>query len=148
MSIGNLIAKGVGAASLYFVAKDAHTWAKIKADERVVSKNAEAAAYYMENSMMLDRPSVTLGNIKNKIFNMELSENIRGHINSVIGYFGGLFSSLVSNVIPFTLGMTALFTKGKLSKASAIGLAIVGGYTVIKEGFGLGTKKDLTRPTE
>ena len=148
MNIGNIIAKGVGAASLYFVARDAHVWGKIKSDEFMVTKNADAAAYYMENTMSIDKPSLTKSKLKEKVFHLELMEPIRGYINSTRGYFRGLFSSLVSNVIPFGLGLSALLTKGRVSKGSAIALGAIGVYTLIRDGLGIGTTKDLTLPTK
>lgn len=147
MNIGNLVAKGVGVASLYIVGRDAHSWAKIKSDERMKTKNAEAAAYYLDNAMTLSKPSKFHSDIKNKFLHWELSENIRGHINATRGYLGGFFSSLVSNVIPFGLGLTALLAKSaKVAKGSAIALGAVALYTVIKQGFGLGNAHDLNLP--
>ena len=147
MNIGNIVAKGVGIASLYIVGRDAHYWGKIKGEERKKTKNAEAAAYYLDNAMTLSKPSKFHSNIKNGVFRWELSENIRGSINGTRGYLGGLFSSLVSNVIPFGLGVVALLAKNaKVAKGSAIALGVVGLYTFIKQGFGLGNSHDLNLP--
>ena len=133
--------------SLYIVGRDAHSWAKIKSDERMKTKNAEAAAYYLDNAMTLNKPSKFHSNIKNKFLHFELNESIRGQINATRGYIGGFISSMVSNVIPFALGLTALFAKNaKVAKGSAIALGAVGLYTVIKQGFGLGNAHDLNIP--
>ena len=148
MSIGNIISKGVGATALFFIARDAHVWGKIKAEENMKNKNARAAAYYMNNAMTLDKPSITKSKMQDAVYRFELSENIRGSINSTHGYIKGLFASLVSNVIPLALGAVALCTKGTASAASAIGLAGIGLYTFIKDGLGYGKNKDLTLPTE
>ena len=149
MGISNIVAKGVGIASLYIVGRDAHYWGKIKGEERKKTKNAEAAAYYLDNTMTLNKPSKFHSDIKNRVFRWELGENIRGHMNATRGYLGGLFSSLVSNVIPFGLGLTALLAKGaKVANGSAIALAAVGLYTFVKQGFGLGNAHDLNLPGE
>lgn len=147
MNIGNLVAKGVGVASLYIIGRDAHSWAKIRADERMKTKNAEAAAYYLDNAMTLNKPSKFHNNIKKKFLQWELSENIRGSINATRGYIGGFFASLVSNVIPFALSSVALLAKGKAAAGSAIALGAIGLYTVIKQGFGLGNSHDLNPPS-
>ena len=146
MNIGNIVAKGVGSASLYIIGRDAHYWGKIKGEERKKTRNAQAAAYYYDNTRTLNKPSKFHSDIKNRVFRWELDENIRGHMNSTRGYLGGLFSSMVSNVVPFALGLTALLTKGVASKGSAIALGAIGLYTFIKEGFGLGNAHDLNPP--
>ena len=148
MSVGNVISKGVGAAALFFIARDAHVWGKIRADENMKTKNAKAAAYYMNNAMTLDKLSITKSKMQDAVYRFELNENIRGSVNSTHGYIKGFFASMVSNVIPLALGVVALCTKGKASAASAIGLAGLGVYTFIKDGLGYGKNKDMTLPTE
>lgn len=148
MNVGKVVAKGVGATALFFIARDAHVWGKIRAEENMKTKGAAAAAYYLNNAMTLDKPSLTKANMQKGVFRFELGETIRGHINSTQGYIKGLFASLTSNVIPFALGMTALLAKGKWAKGSAIGLGVIGAYTFIKDGLGLGKSKDLNLPSE
>lgn len=149
MSIGNIVAKGVGATALFLVGRDAHAWGKIRAEENMKTKGASAAAYYLNNSMSLDKPSITKAKMQNDVFKFELGETIRGHINSTHGYLKGLFASLVSNVIPFGLGAAALLSKNRIvTKGSAIGLAVIGLYSFIKDGLGLGKSKDLNSPLE
>ena len=148
MNVGNIVAKGVGATALFLVGRDAHVWGKIRAEENMKTKGAAAAAYYLNNAMTLDKPSITKANMQKGVLKFELGETIRGHINSTQGYIKGLFASLASNVIPFALGMTALLSKGKLAKGSAIGLGVIGAYSFIKDGLGLGKSKDLNLPSE
>lgn len=148
MNVGNIVAKGVGATALFLIGRDAHVWGKIRAEENKKTKGAAAAAYYFNNTMTLDKPSVTKDKMQKAVFNFELGETIRGHINSTQGYIKGLFASLTSNVISFTLGATALLAKGKWSKGSAIALAAIGVYSFIKDGLGLGKTKDLNYPSE
>lgn len=146
---GKYIARGVGAAALYLCARDAHTYGKIRSDENVKTKDAIAAHYYMNNSLTLDKPSMTKNNLQNKVLRFELSENIRGFVNSFTGYFKGLGSSLVADVVPLGLGLTALFAKNsKLAKLSAVGLAIAGAFSFVKDGLGIGKANHATLPTE
>ncbi|MBE7709755.1 MAG: hypothetical protein E7Z93_04820 [Cyanobacteria bacterium SIG32] len=141
---GKYIAKGVGATAVYLCARDAHHWAKIKADERMKTKGAEAAHYYLNNTMSLDKPSLTKSRMKDRIFRWELGQNIRGFCNSFIGYCKGFGASLVSDVIPFALGATALFAKNsKVAKGSAIGLAAMAVFSFFKDGLGIGTNNKI-----
>ena len=103
----------------------------------------------MNNSLTLDKPSMTKNNLQNKVLRFELSENIRGFVNSFTGYFKGLGSSLVADVVPLGLGLTALFAKNsKLAKLSAVGLAIAGAFSFVKDGLGIGKANHATLPTE
>lgn len=148
---GKYIARGVGAAALYLCARDAHVYGKIQADAHMKTCNAKAAHYYLNNSLTLDKPSTTKRKLQDGIFRYELSENLRGFVNSFLGYFKGLGSSLISDVIPLGLGLTALLAKGrglKLAKASGIGLGVMALYSIIKDGFGIGKSNDSVYPTE
>ena len=136
---GKYIAKGVGATALYLCARDAHAWGKIKADERMKTKNAEAAHYYLNNTLSLEKPSLTKSRMKDRILRWELGQGVRGFVNSFIGYFKGLGASIVSDVVPFALGATALLAKNsKLAKGSAIGLAAMAVFSFFKDGLGIG----------
>ncbi len=141
---GKYIAKGVGATALYLCGRDAHTWGKVKAEERRKTKDALAAEYYLLNTMSLNKPSKSVDNLKQGVFRFELSQGIRGFVNSFIGYFKGLGASLVSNVIPVALGLTALLAKNKtIAKASGIGLGVIAAFTFVKDGLGIGRGKQL-----
>lgn len=144
---GKYLARGAGAAALYLVARDAHAFGKIQSEIEMKSKNAKAAQYYLNNTLTLDKPSVTKTKLQNAVYRYELNDNLRGFINSSIGYFKGFGSMLVNDVIPLGLGLTALFAKKKavpLAKASAWGLAGLGVYSFLKDGLGIGKAQDLT----
>jgi len=146
---GKYIARGVGAAAIYLCARDAHVYGKIKAEENVRTKNAKAAHYYLDNSLSLDKPSMTKSKMQNGVLKWELSHNFRGFVNSFTGYFKGLGASLVSDVIPFGLGLTALLAKNKtIAKASGIGLAALAAFSFVKDGLGIGKTNHATLPTE
>ncbi len=138
---GKYITRGLGAAALYLCARDAHVYGKIQADADTKTKNAEAAHYYLNNTLTLNKPSMTKQKLQDGVFKYELDDNLRGFVNSFLGYFKGLGSSLVSDVIPLGLGLTALLAKGKglkLAKASGIGLLGLATYSIIKDGLGIG----------
>lgn len=140
------IARGVGAAALYLVANDAHAYGKIQADADMKTKNARAAHYYLNNTLTLDKPSIAKGKMQDTVYKYELDDNFRGFVNSCTGYFKGLGASLISDAIPFTLGLTALLAKGKglmAAKASAIGLAAMATYSFIKDGLGIGKNPSI-----
>ena len=144
---GKYIAKGVGAAALYFIARDAHTYGKIQSDIEMKSKDAKAAQYYLTNTLTLDKPSVTKDKMQQKVFRFELNENFRGFCNTIIGYVKGFGAMLVSDVIPLGLGLTALLAKRKgIAKASAFGLAGIGLISFLKDGLGIGKSHDLIKP--
>ncbi len=142
---GKYLARGAGAAALYLVARDAHTYGKIQADINRKSKDAKAAQYFLDNTMTVDKPSMTKIKMQNGVYKFELSQQLRGFVNSAIGYFKGIGSMLVSDIIPLGLGLTSLFAKNKtLAKGSAWGLLAYGAYSFIKDGLGIGKTHDLT----
>ena len=146
---GKYIARGVGAAAVYLCARDAHVYGKVKAEENLRNKNAAAAHYYLDNSMSIDKPSLTKSRMKDGILRFELSHDIRGFFNSFTGYFKGLGASLVSDVLPLGLGLTALLAKNKtVAKASGIGLAAMAVFSFFKDGLGIGKSRQVTLPTE
>lgn len=143
---GKYITRGVGAAALYLVARDAHAYGKIQADADMKTKNAEAAHYYLNNTLTLDKPSITKAKMQDMIYKFELDDNLRGFINSCTGYFKGLGSSLISDTPPLMLGLAALLAKGKgliVAKGSAIGLAAMATYSFIKDGLGIGKNPSI-----
>ncbi len=141
---GKYLAKGTGAVALYLVARDAHTYGKIQADINMKSKDAKAAQYFLNNTLTVDKPSMSKINLQNWVYKFELSNQLRGFINSAIGYFKGLGTMLTSDIIPLGLGLGALLSKNKLAKGSAIGLLAYGTYSFIKDGLGIGKAHDLT----
>ena len=143
------LAKGVGATALYLCARDAHVYGKVKAQENLRTKNAVAAHFYLNNSLGLDKPSLSKSRMKERIFRWEISQGIRGFCNSFIGYFKGLGASLVSDVVPLGLALTALFSKNaKVVKGSGIGLATLAVFSFIKDGLGIGKPNHVTFPSE
>ena len=143
--VGKILAKGAGAAALYFVARDAHVNGKIQADIEM----KKAAAYFLDNSMTIDRPSLTKSRMQDWVFRKELSQNIRGFCDSFVGYFKGLGKTIENTVLPLGLSLVALFTKSsKVAKGSALGLLAIGAFSFVKDGLGIGKRNDLKLPTE
>ena len=99
-----------------------------------------------ENSQKLDTPSLWKSSMKDKVFKYQLDSNFLNFFNSAAGYFSGFASMLVSNVVPFALGLTTLLAKGKkLACGSGIALAAYAGFTFLKDGLGIGSKKYLQK---
>lgn len=139
------LVKGAGVAALGMVAYDSHIVGKIQADSYAKSRDADSCEYRFNNTQYLNKPSTIMSKLKQFVFNFETEDNTRNFFNSGIGYFKGIGSMLVSNVIPLGLGLGALIGKNKLAKGCGIGLAGYGALAVIKDVLGYGHNDDLNR---
>ncbi|MCI1273834.1 MAG: hypothetical protein LKG27_05315 [Clostridiaceae bacterium] len=142
---GKYIAKGVGVAALSLCAYDSHVLGKIKADEYAQHQDSENAYDAFSPTQYLAKPSIVVSKMKDAVYHYSLEENVRHFFNSAIGYFEGFGSELVSNAVPFTLGVGALLTKGKWCKGFAWGTAAYGAFVFLKDGLGLGHASDLSK---
>ena len=96
--------------------------------------------------MFLSQPSAIQNNLKTGVSHLEQEHNCRSFVNSTIGYFKGLGSSMVSNVIPLGLGlMTILSGKKPVIKTGGWALAGYGVISFMKDILGIGQPKDLNR---
>ncbi|MBP3924867.1 hypothetical protein J6E39_06470 [bacterium] len=143
---GKYLCRGAGIAALGIVAYDAHVMAKLRADVEAKSKDADACYDRFNNTQYLSTPSTTISNAKKGVYHLELDNNIRSFFNSGIGYVKGALSTMVSEVVPFTLGLGALLGKGIIAKGSAIGLGIYAGICLAKDVLGFGHYNDLNKP--
>lgn len=142
-NIGKYLIKGTGLAALGIIAYDSHVYGNLQADVYAKSNDAKACISRYENSQYLSSPSATTANLKKGVFELEADSNMRHFINSGIGYFKGFGSMLVNSVVPLSLGLTALFGKGKWAKGGAIGLGIYAGIKLFKDVLGFGHPSDL-----
>ena len=143
---GKYLAKTAGVVGLGLIFQDAHTIGKLQADVTSQSRDANVSMDLFENSQRLNEPSIIKSKMKDKIFRYHLESNCFNFFNSAIGYFSGLGSMLVSNVVPLTLSLMALLAKGKkVACGSGIALAAYAGFNIIKDGLGLGTNKFLQK---
>ena len=143
---GKYLAKTAGVVGLGLIFRDAHTIGKLQADVTSQSIDANVSMDLFENSQRLDSPSLLKSQVKDKVFKYQLDSNFLNFFNSGIGYFSGLGSMLISNVVPITLSLTALLAKGeKLACGSGIALAAYAGFSFIKDGLGFGTNKFLQK---
>lgn len=140
---GKVLTKGTGIAALGLVGYDAHKVALLQSDYYASEKDADACAYFLNNSLYSTNMSTIQDGIKDAAYTMELDNGWRRFFNSGIGYIKGFCSMLVSHVVPFGLGLGALLAKGKASKICAGGLGVYAGYEVLKNFFGFGTPKGL-----
>ncbi len=132
-----------GLAALGYVGYDAHYVGKIQSDLYASECDANSAGYYLHNDMYNSSMSKIQDAVKEASFSMELDTTWKRFFNEGIGYIQGFGSMLVEHVVPLTLGLGAVFTKGIVKKASAIGIGLYGGYELLKNFFGVGTPPGL-----
>lgn len=143
---GKYLCRGAGLAALGLVAYDSHVMGKLRADVEAKSADADACFDGFNNTQYLSKPSAVLARAKEGVYHLELGNNIRSFFNSGIGYVKGAVSTMVSEVVPFTLGIGALLGKGIIAKASAVGLAGYAGICFVKDVLGFGHYNDLNKP--
>lgn len=137
----------IGAGAVALTAYNAHVLGKLEADTYSQSCEADRMADAAWNMSLQDEPNVVTSKMKNKIFGFHLDNNFFMPINATIGYIKGVIGSLVSNVVPFGLGIGALLAKNKYVKnGSLIGLGLYAGYQIFHEGFGWGRPNRLNAP--
>ena len=140
-----LITGAIGLAGLGLVTYDAHNLGKIQSDLYASERDAQSAAYFLNNDMYVSKMSRSQEKLRDWAFRYELGQSWRRFFNAPIGYVKGFFTMLVSHVVPLALSLGALFGKGKAASASAIGLGIYSAYQVVKNVFGFGTPGSITK---
>lgn len=143
MGIGNIIAKTVGLAGLGLVAYDSHVGGKIEADAYQKRTTADSMADSYVNSMSMDRASIVQSKAKKGWHNVKMDDNFFPAMQSLVGYVKGFGSLLVSNVVPFALATATLLTKGKTSKACALGLGAWAAFSFATDIMGFGKTSKL-----
>ncbi len=136
--IANLVCKTAGIAGFSVVAYDALAMAKHHAN----AASTETSADTFERAIAAQRSNSTAshvtGALQNKIADIRMKNPIVPLFGSIKGFCEGALTSLGDNIIPTALAAVAFSAKGTMQKAGAWGLAIYGGYQLLKEGFGLG----------
>ena len=141
----SIATKAIGLAGLGYVGYDSHYIGKMQADLYSSEKDADAAAFYLNNSMYSTDMSKVSDNVKNASFQMELDQGWRRFFNSGIGYIQGFTSMLVNHVVPLGLSVGASLG-GKISGgicAGGLGAYALGKF--VKDFFGMGTPKGLNK---
>lgn len=128
MSISGVLAKGVGAAGIGLLAYDAHHAAKDYSTMNSIRKTTDNVESLYVDTLYLNTPSRVKSKAKKALLNFHMDTGIDTTLYKVTGYLKSLGTSVVENAIPLGLSAIALFSKGVVSKASAIGLL---GYTAI-----------------
>ena len=136
---GKYLAKGVGIAALGCVGYDAHYIGKLQADIYASEKDANSAAYYLNNSLYSTNMSKIQEGVRDASYKIDLDQGYKRFFNSGIGYLKGFGSMVINHVIPFGLGLGALLAKGKLSKGCAGALGVYAGFEFLRNFFGWGT---------
>lgn len=143
---GKYLAKTVAVGALGMIGYDAHILGLLQSDCYSQTRDAEACIEAATNSMYLSNPSAINSKLKTGVLHLEMEENWRSFINSTIGYFKGVGTSLISNVIPLGLGlMTVIAGKKPVVKTGGWLLGIYGTVSLFKDVLGFGQPKDLNR---
>lgn len=141
----NILAKTAGAISLGLIAYDAHTVGRVKGIAFEKNWKADELNKLHERNLKIDSPSATKLAIRKNIFRVFLDENVTGFFTTLAGYFGGFFSMVIDNIIPFGLALGTFIgskgPRGVISKFCGAGLLAYGGIFLLKEIFGIGKDK-------
>lgn len=167
MSIGSVIGKyaikAAGVAGAGLLAYDAHKRGVGQAEIQKNKKKFEALDYYWDNSRNMPSASHVNAKLKDKLFDLELRNNLRNFVNKGIGYVSGFCNMVAEDIVPWGLSAAAIFLKGSKkvpaptaldpsavktvmtnrSKVAAIGLGAYALYAFAKNvcGFGVSDKK-------
>ena len=111
---------------------DANAHAKIKAYEYKNIKDADAGFKYFNNTQYLDNESKTTTKIKEKMFNWELTNTLRGALNASSGYASGFASGILGHTLTIASSAAAICLKGKKALIGVAGLALGGIYSIVR----------------
>ena len=143
---GTYLAKAVGVGALGMIAYDAHILGLLQSDMYSKSRDAKACVGRAHNAMFLSKPSAINNNLKKEVLRLEEDQNWRSFINSGIGYLKGFGMSLISNVVPMSLGlMTVIVSKKPVVKVGGCLLGAYGVVSFFKDVLGYGRSKDLNK---
>lgn len=134
----NIATKTVGGVSLAMILYDSHEAAKIRASSYSKNHKAESLSERYMDDLKLESPSTIRGHVKKGLFRYNVDENLSGFFTSISGYFKGLTSMLVRNVVPLALTTGTFVGKGLFSKMCGAGLLAYGGIFLLQEAFGIG----------
>jgi len=140
--------KAAGAVGVGMVLYDAHKEGVRKADIEVRKGNANAALDWYDNSRNLTSPSRINMRLKDKLFNWEITHNLRAFVNTGIGYVKGFAGMLTEDVIPMGLSIAAIATKGTAAKVTGAALGAYSVFAFAKNVLGIGaeTKNFSNKP--
>ena len=146
MNIPKIASQALGVAGLGLVLHDSHTLGKIESAALQRKSGAEMGLTAYENTMMQNSPSVVQMEVKKKLSNTLMDENITEFFSGMSGYTKGFTRMLVDNVIPLGLSLGAVLAKPAwASKAFGAGLLAYGLLFVVREGLGALKPNDLSR---
>ena len=138
MNIGNIGSKalkygikGAGIAGIGICLYDAHKNGVRKSRIEVTKGNTNGGTYCLENSRNLQVPSAFNSKMKDKLFNIEITHNLRAFLNAGWGYAKGFVGMLAEDILPVGLSAAALLTKG-----GGMGQKIAGGALGAYAAFG------------
>lgn len=143
---GKYLAKTVAVGALGMVGYDAHVLGLLQSDCYSKTRDADACTRAATNNMYLSKPSAINSDLKRGVLHLEEEQNCRSFVNSTLGYFKGVGTSLISNVIPLGLGlMTIISGKKPVIKTGGWLLGAYGAISFLKDVLGFGQPKDLNQ---
>ena len=133
--------KAGGLAGAGILLYDAHKEGARISNQYAKKREAEMDLYWFDNTRNLIKPSQFNINMKDKLFNWELSQNFTKFVNAGIGYAKGFGSMVCNDVMPWALSAAAIFTKGTAAKLSGAALGLYSIYGFAKNVCGLGVSQ-------
>ena len=141
--IANIVCKTVGIAGLSAATYDAFATGKHHAH----AGSQEASADYFQKIHDASRTTTSESHvtsaIQKKVADLRMSNPVIPFLGKVKGFIKGTFESMGDNIFLVASASLALATKGFMSKLGAWGVAAVGAYKILHEGFGLGKKTPI-----
>lgn len=142
MSVGNILAKTAGVIGLGLIGYDSHVAGTIRSRSFEKEHKAASLEHHLMSDQKQESASTIRGHLKKGLFRYQMDEEFSGFFTGIVGYFKGVNSMLIRNVIPLVLAAGTFAGKngirGGISKCSAVGLAAYGLVTLAQEIFGIG----------
>ena len=138
------LTRGLGAAMLYIIARDSHSYGRQRSDVYAQSGDADALARKYMNTRMMGYPANAPDRFKQIALNRELNNNNRYYKNSIRGYFSGMREMLTFYALGIVAAGLATFGKHKWLRIPAALFAVYGMcINYMKEYKGIGYHDDL-----
>ena len=132
--LGGILAKTLGAGSIGLGIYDAHGRARRESIRQGKNHMADQGLDSWLKTTRLETDSDVEARMRNEARDIMIDSPMPKICGNIKGYISGFFASVVDNVVPITLGATALISKsgGLVSKCSAWALGIYAVYKGIR----------------
>ncbi len=132
--LSGILIKTAGVGSLGLGVYDAHSRARREAIREGKNRMADRGLNAWMNTTRLEVESDVEAGLRNEARDIMMDSPFPKICGNIKGYVKGFLSSVADNVVPITLGATALMSKagGFVSKCSAWGMGIYAVYKGIR----------------